>query len=100
MQGAQFFHRPFSPPNTLWNASTPLCAEVFVDEGMFLEAKIRQRIELSTNVWGNGSDLILGDWSISKKKLSHEGTWGRSLYYSDTWWILRKTPYRSLTLRF
>ena len=79
MQGVQFSHRPFSPSDTLWDASTPLCAEVFVDDGMFLEAKIGQRMELSTNVWGNGSDLILGDGSISKKKLSSEWTWETKL---------------------
>ena len=79
VQGVQFPHRSFSPSNTLWGDSTPLRADVFVDDGMFLEAKIGQRTELPTNVWGTGSDLVLGAGSISKKKLLPGGTWGKKL---------------------
>ena len=79
MQGVQTYHRSYTPSNSLWGDSKPLHAEVFVDDGMFLEAQVGQRMEIATQVWGTGSDLILGDGSISKKKLGTEGTWEKKL---------------------
>lgn len=53
--------------------------EAFVDDGMFLEPKIGQRMDLSALAWECGTDLILGLGAISKRKLATEGTWEKQL---------------------
>ena len=53
--------------------TTPFHADVFVGDGMFLEANIGHRQEKSVLVWGLGAELFYGTDAISKKKLATEG---------------------------
>ena len=79
MEGVQQYRRLFAPQNTLRDASMRLQAEVFVDDGMFLEPNLGQRMDFPTHAWGYGADLILGMRAIIKEKLATEGTWGKQL---------------------
>ena len=76
MQGVQHFHRLHRHPLPQWNGSECLSAEVFVDDGMFIEACLGGRPQICVEVWELGVGLFLGVAGISEKKLKIEGSWG------------------------
>ena len=82
MQGAQWFHRLHAPSLPSWNGADTFSAEVFADDGMFLEAWVGNRADTSVSVWGEGADLFFGNGPISKKKLRAEGMWSQNLLLS------------------
>ena len=79
MQGAQRYHRLHAPPLPSWNGTDSFSAEVFVDDGMFLEAWVGNHSDTSVSVWGDVDGLFFGEKSISEKKMRDEGMWSRAL---------------------
>ena len=79
MQAVQFFHRCHIPPNPEWNGRERLSAELYVDDGMFLEVRMGDRPQISVGNWELGVRLFLGQTGISKKKLDIEGQWATEL---------------------
>ena len=75
-RGPQHFHRLHRPPLPQWGGSECLSAEVFVDDGMFIEACLGDRPQICVEVWELGVRLFLGITGISEKKLRIEGSWG------------------------
>ena len=67
MDAVQYYHQSFVLACPEWNDSPPFHADVFVDDGMFLEAAIGHRQDKSVLVWGRGADLFFGLEAISKK---------------------------------
>ena len=58
MGEVQFYHRSFTPDNHLWNGELSFEAEVFVDDGMFLETVVGRRWAQTVQVWGRGADYF------------------------------------------
>ena len=50
MQGVQNSHRSYKSPCPEWNGGDTLSAEVFVGDGMFLEARLGGRPQISVHV--------------------------------------------------
>ena len=79
MQAVQSFHRLHRPVNPQWNGVEGLSAEVYIDDGMFIELEMGQRPRISVEVWEKGVRLFLGPTGISQKKLEIEGQWTEEL---------------------
>ena len=75
MQGVQYFHRSHFPPNPQWNGAERFSAEVFADDGMFIESFLGERPKICVELWEKGVRLFLGQTCISQKKLEMEGRW-------------------------
>ena len=79
MQGVKWMHSQFAPLNPLWDGAHPFRCEIFVEDGMFIEASIGDRAEQNVKNWEWAARQLLGDTAVSKKKLDLEGHWGQEL---------------------
>ena len=78
-QGVKWLRSQFTPENPLWNGTHNIRSEIFVDDGMFIEACIGNRAQQSVEKWEWCATLIMGPTAISTKKLELEGTWENEL---------------------
>ena len=69
MDAVQAYHQSFVPASPNWNGALAFSADVFVDDGMFLEASIGNRQNQTVQVWGRGAELFFGQQAVSEKKL-------------------------------
>ena len=87
METVLFYRQSFSSRARSGMDPHPFYADVFVDDGMFVEESVGRRQEKSAQVWGRGADLFFGTGARSARKLELEGQWLRDLvlmgYYDD-----------------
>ena len=60
----------------MWSDIYPVSSEVFVDDGMYLEATGGERAQIAVRLWDHGDELFLDHWAICNMKLILEETWG------------------------
>ena len=78
-QGVRWLHARFHPVNRIWDGLQSFISEIFVDDGMFLEARLGTRQQQSVEKWEWAATKLLGPTAISAKKLELEGNWDGDL---------------------
>ena len=79
MQGVKWLHSRYHPLNPIWDGPNSFISEIFVDDGMFLEARLCTRPKQCVEKWERAATQLLGETAISKKKLAIEGEWNSEL---------------------
>ena len=100
MGAVQFYHRSFTPQNNRWNGDFSFEAEVFVDDGMFIESVIGHRCDQTVEIWERGADLFFGKTRLVRRRNASKEHGELPWFYSVTRLILAQTRFRYLALKF
>ena len=79
MQGVKWIRPQFCPDNPLWEGILSFWCEIFVGDGMFLEARIGTRAAQSVAKWEWAATQLLGSTAVSAGKLAMGGIRGKEL---------------------